>query len=91
MPNVVKIVGRSTMVEQSLKHCSENNFDPLARSTLFKILQVREASQRKSLQGLHNIAAGGADGFDSMRKIVDDLRDNGASTASVVRRSEKWS
>ena len=44
MPNVVRIAGRSTMVEQYLKHCSEDNFDPLGRSMPFKILQVREAS-----------------------------------------------
>ena len=79
MPNVIRIVGRSTMIEQYLKHCSEDDFDPLGRSTLFRILQVREASQRTSLQGLDNIAAGGAEAFDNMHKIVDDLKDSGAS------------
>ena len=42
IPNVIRIVGRSTMKEQYLKHCSENDFDTLERSTLFRILQVRE-------------------------------------------------
>ena len=79
MPNVIRIVGRSTMIEQYLKHYSEDDFDPLGRSTLFRILQVREASQRTSLQGLDNIAAGGAEAFDNMHKIVDDLKDSGAS------------
>ena len=72
MPNVIRIIARSTMIEQYLKHCSEDHFEPLSRSTLFRILQVREASQRKSLQGLDNIAAGGAEAFESARKIVDD-------------------
>ena len=79
MPNGITIVGRSTMIEQYLKHCSEDDFDPLGRSTLFRILQVREASQRTSLQRHDNIAAGGAEAFDSMHKIVDDLQDSGAS------------
>ena len=79
MPNVIRIVARSTMIEQYLKHCSEDHFEPLSRSTLFRILQVREASQRKSLQGLDNIAAGGAEAFESVRKIVDDLKNCGAS------------
>ena len=79
MPNVVRIVARSTMIEQYLKHCSEDQFEPLSRSTLFRILQVREASQRKSLQGLDNIAAGGAEAFESVRKIVDGLKNCGAS------------
>lgn len=78
MPNVVRIVGRSTMIEQYFKHCSEEGVDPLGRSTLYRILEVREASQRKSLQGLDNIAAAGAEGFDTMNKIVDQLKDSGA-------------
>jgi hypothetical protein len=41
---------------------------------------VREASQRKSLQDLHNIAASGVDGFDIMQKVVDILEERGANT-----------
>ena len=67
------------MIGQYLKHCSEDDFDPLGGSTLFRILQVREASQRTSLQELDNIAARGAEAFDNMHKIVDDLKDSGAS------------
>ena len=63
MPNVVRTVTRSTMVEQYLEYCKEQCHEPLSRSTLFKILEVREASQRKSLQGLDNTAADGAAGF----------------------------
>lgn len=46
---------------------------------MYRVLQVREASQRKSLQGLDNIAAAGAEGFDTMNKIVDHLKESGAS------------
>jgi len=79
MPNVVRIVGRSTMIEQYFKHCSEEGVDPLGRSTLYRILPVRKPSQRKPLQGLDNIAAAGAEGFDTMNKIVDQLKDSDAS------------
>ena len=44
---------------------------------MFQILKVRESSQRKSLQGLDNIAANGADGFDTLHKIVDDVEQSG--------------
>ena len=59
MPNVVRTVTRSTMIEQYMEYCKEFEtcHEPLSRSTLFKILEVREASQRKSLQGLDNTAA----------------------------------
>ncbi|KAK3703411.1 hypothetical protein QZH41_003914 [Actinostola sp. cb2023] len=78
MPNIVRTVTRSTMVNQYVQYCSEEQFSPLSRRTLFKILEVREASQRKSLQGLDNIATDGAAGFESLEKIVDELEVSGA-------------
>ena len=47
MPNVVRTVTRSTMVKQYQSFCEEESFNPWSRSTLFKILDVREASQRR--------------------------------------------
>ena len=46
MAIVVRTVTRSTMVKQYQSFCEEEGFNPLSRSTLFKILDVREASQR---------------------------------------------
>ena len=40
-----------------------------SRPTLFKILELREASQRKSLQGLDNTAADGAAGFQTLETL----------------------
>ncbi|KAL9969858.1 hypothetical protein ACROYT_G022126 [Oculina patagonica] len=77
MPNIIRTVTRSTMVKQYQSFCEEENFNPLRRSTLFKILDVRQASQRRSLQGLDNIAADGAAGFQTMERIVDDLKEKG--------------
>ena len=79
MPNVVRTVGRSTMIELYFKQCTEEGFNPLGRSSLYRILKVCEASQRKSLQGLDNIAASGADGFDALQKVVDILEGCGAN------------
>ena len=79
MPNVVRTVTRSTMIFQYLEFCKEQNFDPLSRSTLYRILDVREASQRKSLQGLDNIASDGAAGFESLENIIQELEKIGIS------------
>ncbi|CAB4013655.1 Hypothetical predicted protein [Paramuricea clavata] len=57
MPNVVRTVTRLTMIFKYLEFCKEQNFDPLSRSTLYRILDAREASKRKALQGLDNIAS----------------------------------
>ena len=73
MPNVVRTVTRSTMLSQYTQFCRKENFQPLSRSTLFKILEVREASQRKSLQRLDSTAADGSAGFHTVEMIVDSL------------------
>ena len=79
MPNVVRTVGRSTMIKQYQQRCSEEEFEPLSRAILYRILKVREASQRKSLQGLDDTAASGAEGFDILANVVDELERCGAS------------
>jgi len=77
MPNVVRTVTRSTIISQYIQFCEEEKCEPLSRSTLFKILEVREASQRKSLQGLDNTAADGSAAFQTVERIVDDLEKGG--------------
>ena len=78
MPNVVRTVTRTTMINQYLQYCDEERFSPLCTRTLYKILEVREASQRRSLQGLDNIATDGAAGFETREKLVDELKSLGA-------------
>ena len=73
MPNVVRTVTRTTMINQYLQYCEEEAFLPLSTRTLSKILEVREASQRRSLQGLDNIATDGAVAFETLEKVIDEL------------------
>jgi len=77
MPNVIRKVTRATMVKQYLQFCEEEKFEPLGRATLFRVLEVREASQQKSLSGLDNIAADGSAGFERLNRIVDELNQIG--------------
>ena len=73
MPIVVRTVTRSTMIAQYLEFFDEDGFEPLSRATLFRILKIREASQRKSLQGLDNTAADGSVAFMTMDNICGRL------------------
>ena len=52
MPNVIRTVTRATMIAQYIEFCKSENFDPLSRSSLYRVLSVRQASQRKSLSGM---------------------------------------
>lgn len=63
------------MISQYLSFCDEDGFEPLSRATMFRVLKVREASQRKSLQGLDNTSADGAESFHRITRIVDDLEE----------------
>ena len=65
------------MIEQYLEYCKEQCFEPLSRSTLFKILEVRKASQRQRLQGLDNTAADGAGAFETLARVVEALEKGG--------------
>ena len=88
MPNVVRTVGRSTMVEQYHQHCGEEEYEPLSKSTLYRILKVRGASQGKSLQGLDNTAASGAESFDTLTERSGRFGTMWRQ-ARVVRRNSK--
>ena len=85
MSNVVRTLTRTTMINQYLKYCDEEMFSPLSTRTLYTILEVREASQRRSLQGLDNIATDGAAGFETLEKIVDELKSLGAESEWCVQ------
>lgn len=79
MPNVIRTVTRSTMIAQYLELCQEESFEPLSQATLYRILEVREASQRKALKGLDNVAAEETAAFETLDKVVEELQKAGAS------------
>ncbi|PFX27376.1 hypothetical protein AWC38_SpisGene7926 [Stylophora pistillata] len=68
---------RCQTIEQYLEYCKEQCHEPLSGSTMFKILEIREASQRKSLQGLDNTAADCASGFQTLETLVETLDKGG--------------
>ena len=41
---------------------------------MWRILEVQEASQRKSLKGLENTAADGVDGFEALHTILTNWK-----------------
>ena len=83
MSNVIRAVTRSTMIMQYVQHCKEESFEPASLSTLFRILEVREASQQKSVSGLDNIAAEGVASFEQLLCILEELNQAGADKRRV--------
>ena len=77
MPNVIRNVTRSTLISQYIPYCDEQKVMPLSRATLFQILKIREASERKSLHGVDNIAADCSLGFEKLKQIVFKMEELG--------------
>ena len=90
MPNVIRTVTRSTMIMHYLQHCEEESFEPASRSTHCRILEVREASQQKSLSGLDNIAAEGVASFERLLSILEELNQAGADKRRVTELAKKF-
>ena len=74
VPNVVRTVTRSTMISQYMHYCKDENFETLSRATLYQILEVREASPRKSLQGLATLLRMELPLLTQLRKLRRSLR-----------------
>jgi hypothetical protein len=83
MPSIIQNVTRSTLIQQYFKHCEEEEVEPLSWATLFRVLEVREASERKSLQAIDNTAAEGSNTFEKLRKIVIAMEGLGVTKSWV--------
>jgi hypothetical protein len=89
MPNIIRKVTRSTMMKQYIQFCEEEQTEPLSRATLFRILEVTEASQQKSMSGLDNTASEDAAGFDRLARIVEGVHSLGLEkgTSETLKKS----
>ncbi len=56
---------------------------------MYRILEVREASQRKSLSGLDNTAAEGVVAFERLNSIIDELIEAGGDKTAMLTLKEK--
>ena len=75
--NVIRTMIPEHIVQQYQQYCCETNFEPMSKRTLQRVLAVCSSSVRKSLQGLDNFSAQGAEAFDHLEKLVDQLVDCG--------------
>jgi hypothetical protein len=74
IPNVIRLLIPSRLIDQYLRVCQETNFHPLGKRTLFKIISEScGASVRKCLRGLDNFLAEGTKAFDELKAIVDKI------------------
>lgn len=73
IPDVVRTVIHSNLIKLYKLYCADNDFTPLSDSTLYQILKSCEASKRKCLKGLDNIAVDGTTAFDNILSLISKL------------------
>lgn len=83
IPNVVRTVVSSRLIKLYFSYCSEVGFQALKRSTLFNILQVCAASQKKSLAGLDSITTDGTCALSSLEAVADQFLNIGMNAEGV--------
>lgn len=89
IPNVIRLLIPSRLVDQYLHFCQETGFKPLGKSTLLKVISEScGASVRKCMQGLDNYLAEGTKAFDDLRVIVDKLSQTGMTNEKATQLKE---
>ena len=83
MPNVVRNLISSRIIQQYTAYCKEIGFDSLGERELYKVLESCPAQQRKALQGLDNTSADGTRGIEKLEAIVRTLGERGKSSQWV--------
>ena len=74
IPNVIQLMIPSRVVEQYITFCKEQEFEPLSKRTLLRILSTScPVSERKSLQGLDYYVADGGKAFDELLVVIEKL------------------
>ena len=88
VPNVVRNIIPERIVCQYQEYSAEQNFIPMSRSTLLRILHVCSASTRKSLQGLDYISSAGAQAFEDLEEVANRLGEMGMGHTWAKRQKE---
>lgn len=83
VPKIVRNVIASRLIATYMSYCADTGFSCFGRATLFSIVKVCVASQKKNMFGLDNITSEGMRGMETMLKVVGKLEMFGLSTDKV--------
>ena len=78
IPAVIRTLIPSRIISQYRIYCKQQEFEPARERSLFRMLEICLVSMQKSLHGLYDITAEGAEAFDGLMSIIEMLMENGA-------------
>jgi hypothetical protein len=73
VPHAIIVARFKHIIAYDFQFCSNESFQPLSESSLYKILRELNPSQRKSLAGLDDTTAEGLNGFKTLENIVSNF------------------
>ncbi|CAC5417586.1 unnamed protein product [Mytilus coruscus] len=79
IPQIVRTTCHSLLIDMYASYCNEEHFNPLSKSTQFKLLATCAAAKRSNLSGLDNIAADGAASMDNIIATLQKLQEHDIS------------
>ena len=74
IPKSVHQLQRRHIIHVYENFCKEQLYDPLSASSLWKIMDNCNTSERKAMQGLDDYTADGLTGFDRLHSVVNGLK-----------------
>jgi hypothetical protein len=91
MPNIVRPIMANHLIDCYLAYCDEVDFEPLSKSSLFRILNDCPATYGKNFQGLDNVSAQGMEGFNLLEDMCKRLQLFGETIEWMKKVSNKIS
>ncbi|VDI58240.1 Hypothetical predicted protein, partial [Mytilus galloprovincialis] len=79
IPQIVRTTCHSLLIDMYASYCNEEHFNPLSKSTQFKLLATCAAAKRSNLSGLDNITADGAASMDNIIATLKKLQEHDIS------------
>ena len=68
----------SRIIKQYISHCQETQFKIASERAFYRIIDVCTASRQKSLQGFDYFLTEGARAFESVKRVIVVLEEEGA-------------
>ena len=81
IPALIRTMTTTKIVYLYQEKCRRENMEPLNERTCFRIMEMCSASKQKSLQGLDDTSTSGAEAFETLETIVENLARNGAGVS----------
>ncbi|CAC5391746.1 unnamed protein product [Mytilus coruscus] len=88
VPNLIRSLAPSSLVNQYIKFCDSENVGHLGRSTMYKILNDCAASVRKCVEGLDYYVAEGGKAFQDLVIIIEKL--SASTEISTLKQDGTW-